>query len=1362
MAGRVVAEAVGEARLDLTRFNADLARMKKSLESIGKTTIDIDIDAGAALSRIKSVKSALSGIDANVDVDLDTAAAVSRIEALGKLKPTIEANVDVDATSALAKLEAYKVGLKASVGALQIEGLTNRLKSLNPTIEVGTKFDAAAAVSKIEALSRLRPTIEVDVDISNKERILLGLRSLSDRAKGLFNFDGIGSKLSSSIGSSLKLDGVEGKLSGLASLFRLSTQQGLQFSGSLASISAAAGPAGLAIIGLTAVLGAGALAFAGISAGAIAAGAAITTFAIDAAAELQLPLAAFSRITKQDFGALFKDISIFAEKTPFTLADSISSATRLIAQGIPKTRVVGDLSAIADAVALAGGTTTNFNNVILALSKSLGRGVFQQRDLTAILRNVPIVSQAGILKQIIADSNGALKTTTDVVKAMRAGTVDSKLAYESILKYFKSIEGASGAAVLGSKTLQGALTNVKDLAQTISIVGFGSFLKDAVDVLASPDFSGSIAKAFLDIGKSVKDVFDQIRPAIIPFIQQFGQFISGTLSGLAPVFGEVARQVTFFFQQWNSFTRGFAGSAVFDSILSAVKELGRWIPLVVRSIVYMTAAFATLVNIGSKVTATILNIGVTLVEVLAKAGIKAVQLVTSIINKMIDRYNTLAAIFNEVLPEQIELPQIGRLNFDDFLNGVYDTVDSVADKVRGSFESIDITTGISEALKLSPEELSKLRSESLPKIISEVFGNQTDSVQQGLGELKDSIIGGYGEVSDAAEEAIGGLIDDVSAVYERDLKSFNDRFATEFNPGELIASSFKTLNESGLSKFSIEVDSNLDAVLGQANAVREALSQGLPFLAESLSKADPKEALASWEKLKGTAESVNIERQIQDVVTFKAVIETATQSFVGMQNAVNEIAISGLFSNVPKLLGVFRSTISSLSGEIAKVQTLQITPNVNEKALQASLDRVSDLSRKSIDLLKFQLAIKEPSKKELEAARDFLIRQVDTLGSIGLTADVKIAEDALTDIYAKLDQVKPTAVQVPVEPKIEGGGLFDSIFGGDGVPTQTVNVDVAGSDEIATTKAQIDAIPESKQFNLNVVENGSIAAIFVLINAIPTQKQVQIVLNDSGTIATTFAAISAIPSLVVVPVLVTDAGSTAAVLAGIAALPKFVLVTVLVTDLGSTAIVLFKLLALPRRIVIPVFVSDFGTILILRALLNTIPTRISVGVGVYLDQSYGRVRSALDELSRNRSSTITVYRNVVTNDPLAGTLPGRRTGGKTFANRSYMVGEGGPEIITPSRDMYVLNNATTQRIQAVLGAQTNGRSPSSGVRSHGPATASPGTFTIDTGTAVKIGETIAANMPPPVLVQRPDANPEAIVSTYMARMRLRRMPSEAP
>ena len=748
------------AKNDLRLLAAEAKRILNDIP------LDVDLDGiAAAEARLEALAR-----EREVIVDIDgIAAAGAALAALEQQKVEVEVEVDLEAAAIKAQLAAFKKALAAekleigeSIRLANSAEVKNELRLLSAEarrilndIPLNVDLDGiAAAEARLEALARRRTaTVNVDTDTGGG-----GLGQLA----GLLRIQqGLGP-----LALSGSLSGIGGSLGGLGA-----------GGAAVAGIAAAAAAAVAALAGI-------AFAFGTVGSAAASAGVKITKFAIDAAAELEVPLKSLARITGDQFGEISAQVIDFARTTPFTVESAVK-ATQLAIAGIriKPGEAVDFVSSIADAVAVGGGTTANFDNLTLALTKGAGRGKLQQREITQLVRNTRGLFRQDDLFANIAEDLGI--SQGDVAERAAAGALTFNESLGAIKRTLDEIPGAAGAAARATDTLAGAITNLEDNLQVASLGGFKGFLESAKDALTGDPENGiggisdALANQFSIIGPAVGRAFDDIGPRIAPAINAIGPLIANTIDAIGPSLAALVDAI-------GTIATGFAvgfGQGEFGTVTRAIEGVGKAIAAVGvlgRPTFNIIIEGFKLVGNAAQILVGVITLPfTTLVKFAAEAGSSIIDIVANIIGAL------------------DEIPGIDLGRAEKFLNSASANINKIGDKVS------QFSTG---AIKSGLEGISGNFGE---------IGNQANIAVQNVLAFKTALIG---------NELGGTPVFDTEAI-----KASLSDFAVTEEAGSLAGQSY-------LNAMSNAIAGGADEISGDKLAA--ALEQTIADVTAAISVAD--------------------------------------------------------------------------------------------------------------------------------------------------------------------------------------------------------------------------------------------------------------------------------------------------------------------------------------------------------------------------------------------------------------------------------------------------------------------------------------------------------------------------------------------
>lgn len=756
--------------------------------------VDLDendlVEAEAALALLVTRKREINiGVDANI-AELAVNRAAAQVQLAAFKKALASEKLEIGESIRLANTSAAKNDLRLLAAEakrilndipldVDLDGIVAaeaRLEALAREREVIVDIDGIAAAGAALAALELQK-VEIEVDLDGIAAAELALDALARDRKAEIKVD---------------TDTGGGALGQLAGLLRI--QQGLgpfALSGSLSGIGGSLGSAAGPIAALLGPAAAAAAALAGIAfafgvvgSAAASAGVEITKFAIDAAAELEVPLKSLARITGDQFGEISAQVIDFARTTPFTVESAVK-ATQLAIAGIriKPGEAVDFVSSIADAVAVGGGTTANFDNLTLALTKGAGRGKLQQREITQLVRNTRGLFRQDDLFANIAEDLGI--SQGDVAKRASEGALTFNESLGAIKRTLDEIPGAAGAAARATDTLSGAITNLQDNLQVASLGGFKGFLDSAKEALTGDPENGvggisdALANQFSIIGPAVGRAFDDIGPRIAPAINAIGPLIANTIDAIGPSLAALVDAI-------GTIATGFAvgfGQGEFGTVTRAIEGVGKAIAAVGvlgRPTFNIIIEGFKLVGNAAQILVGVITLPfTTLVKFAAEAGSSIIDIVANIIGAL------------------DEIPGIDLGRAEKFLNSASANINKIGDKVS------QFSTG---AIKSGLEGISGNFGE---------IGNQANIAVQNVLAFKTALIG----------NELGG-----TPVFDTDaIKASLSDFAATDAAGTLAGQSY-------LNAFSSAIAGGADEIGGDELAA--ALEQTIADVTAAISVAD--------------------------------------------------------------------------------------------------------------------------------------------------------------------------------------------------------------------------------------------------------------------------------------------------------------------------------------------------------------------------------------------------------------------------------------------------------------------------------------------------------------------------------------------
>lgn len=237
--------------------------------------------------------------------------------------------------------------------------------------------------------------------------------------------------------------------------------------------------------------------------------------AVGYAGELEMQTVAFETMlgSASDAQKLLKELSSFAQTTPFELQGVRQNAKQLLAMGIETDRLLPTLKALGD---VSAGTSAPLERIALNFGQVKTQGKLTGRELRDFAVNgVPLIEE-------LAKQFGVTKT--EIQDMTSAG----EIGFDAVEKAFISMtsEGGKFANLMDkqAKTFPGIISNLKDaMGQTAETVG----------MVLLPQIK-ELATKILDVVEKVKN-WVTANPELTARILKMALVISGLIAGLGAV-----------------------------------------------------------------------------------------------------------------------------------------------------------------------------------------------------------------------------------------------------------------------------------------------------------------------------------------------------------------------------------------------------------------------------------------------------------------------------------------------------------------------------------------------------------------------------------------------------------------------------------------------------------------------------------------------------------------------------------------------------------------------------------------------------------------------------------------------------------
>jgi tape measure domain-containing protein len=191
---------------------------------------------------------------------------------------------------------------------------------------------------------------------------------------------------------------------------------------------------------------------AAVAVGAVSAGAVKLAFDFNSLKEQSL--IAFETLLKSGdkAQAMFTSLQKFAAATPFELPGLVDNARQLLGVGVAANQVIPTLQALGDTAGALGINQDHFNNILLAVTQSMGKGKLQGEELMQMVENgIPVW-------QLLAEATG--KPIPELQKMSSEGKL---LSQDVLPKLFAQMEKDYGGAMAKqATTLSGVWSSLKD------------------------------------------------------------------------------------------------------------------------------------------------------------------------------------------------------------------------------------------------------------------------------------------------------------------------------------------------------------------------------------------------------------------------------------------------------------------------------------------------------------------------------------------------------------------------------------------------------------------------------------------------------------------------------------------------------------------------------------------------------------------------------------------------------------------------------------------------------------------------------------------------------------------------------------
>lgn len=279
---------------------------------------------------------------------------------------------------------------------------------------------------------------------------------------------------------------------------------------------------------------------AGVAAAAVGAiGAAAGGFALNLIGQLEQVKVGFAGVLGSTGAAeaFTSELQEFAARTPFEFDQLTKSAQTLIGTfgaGF-RSEVVPTLTAIGNVAATLGQGPAQIEGVIRAISQIEGKGKVASQELNQIAEQFPGFNARAVL----AAEAGV--SVAEMMTRIESGGLSADEGIRLLIAGMENFNGAAGAMDRQALTLVGRLSTLKDNLKIAVIEGFeplNTVASSALDGFAASLTGGQIGGAIRTLGTSIANGFNDIVPALDPFLagltSGLGSAFEGLGAGLAP------------------------------------------------------------------------------------------------------------------------------------------------------------------------------------------------------------------------------------------------------------------------------------------------------------------------------------------------------------------------------------------------------------------------------------------------------------------------------------------------------------------------------------------------------------------------------------------------------------------------------------------------------------------------------------------------------------------------------------------------------------------------------------------------------------------------------------------------------------
>lgn len=270
--------------------------------------------------------------------------------------------------------------------------------------------------------------------------------------------------------------------------------------------------------------------------------------------------AAFTTLlgTAEAAAKMQKSIRDFAMTSPFPRQAFIAGSQQLLAFGVQAEKVIPILDAVQDAVAAAGGSSQQLEEIVFVMAQIKAAGKITGQDLIQF-------GQRGInAAELIGSQMG--KTGAQIKSEITAGTLGADEALDALTKGMK--QKFDGAAQNLKQTWVGATDRIRGAYRDLS--------SDLIAPFVDPKGGGYAVKwanEFADLLRKIQasPAFDTLKKKLQDFGGQVDLLVSGGLKTLGLLFEE--NGVEKFVNAIKGIAARFPGLQIFLDIMGALQPL---------------------------------------------------------------------------------------------------------------------------------------------------------------------------------------------------------------------------------------------------------------------------------------------------------------------------------------------------------------------------------------------------------------------------------------------------------------------------------------------------------------------------------------------------------------------------------------------------------------------------------------------------------------------------------------------------------------------------------------------------------------------------------------------------------------------